>query len=286
MQDQSVNSSQSYSLDKDENEANLDPNAQKKHYSVTSDDSRKRFIELWNSGTITIKQAAQACGINYSTAKSIVKLSKIEGRVEKKKKRVSKRMRKEKEELESLLHGSLKRQRLELPSLDRFGSDTQFLQQLGILPPKQDSKEKQLVEKACSNKLVGLTSQFLNFSQQIQSNLSCQEDKIIPQYSTQFNNSFLIEKEVQQQYQNGLSAIELRNLSLLQLQQFQEIIQVNSLTHNSLGGKVQATNPPVSEPQRLIQGNNILFEILMQKTLDENLGLMQKGSSCLHCLYV
>jgi hypothetical protein len=52
-----------------------------------------------------------------------VKLSKLEGRIEKKKKRISKRMRKEKEELESLLHNSLKRQRFELPSLDRPISD-------------------------------------------------------------------------------------------------------------------------------------------------------------------
>ena len=29
---------------------------QKKQYSVTTDEVRKRFVELWNSGTITIKQ--------------------------------------------------------------------------------------------------------------------------------------------------------------------------------------------------------------------------------------
>ena len=28
----------------------------KKKYSVTTDDLRKRFIELWNSGNCTIKQ--------------------------------------------------------------------------------------------------------------------------------------------------------------------------------------------------------------------------------------
>ena len=33
-------------------------------------------------------QAARVCGINYSTAKSIVKLVKTEGRLEKKKKRI------------------------------------------------------------------------------------------------------------------------------------------------------------------------------------------------------
>jgi len=30
----------------------------KKHYSVTTDESRRKFIELWNSGTITIKQVS------------------------------------------------------------------------------------------------------------------------------------------------------------------------------------------------------------------------------------
>lgn len=49
------------STSKDENleePKSIDGNSSKKHYSVTTDDSRKRFIELWNSGTITIKQAA------------------------------------------------------------------------------------------------------------------------------------------------------------------------------------------------------------------------------------
>jgi predicted transcriptional regulator len=91
----------------EENKNILDPlSSHKKTYNVTSDESRRKFMELWNSGTITIKevrlfpsliifQAATACNINYSTAKSIVKLSKLEGRVEKKKKRVSKRMKHE-----------------------------------------------------------------------------------------------------------------------------------------------------------------------------------------------
>lgn len=105
-----INNSPAYdSLEQEDIINNSSSSSCKKQYSVTSDDSRKRFIELWNSGTITIKQAAQACGINYSTAKSIVKLSKNEGRIEKKKKRISKKMRKEKEELESLLNSTLKR---------------------------------------------------------------------------------------------------------------------------------------------------------------------------------
>jgi len=47
----------------------------------------------------------------------------MEGRIEKKKKRISKRMRREKEELESLLHSSLKRQKIELPTLDQRSSE-------------------------------------------------------------------------------------------------------------------------------------------------------------------
>jgi hypothetical protein len=43
------------------------------------------------------------CGINYSTAKSIVKLQRLEGRIEKKKKRISRKIKKEKEQLECLL---------------------------------------------------------------------------------------------------------------------------------------------------------------------------------------
>jgi hypothetical protein len=43
------------------------------------------------------------CGINYSTAKSIVKLQRLEGRIEKKKKRISRKIKKEKEQLETLL---------------------------------------------------------------------------------------------------------------------------------------------------------------------------------------
>jgi len=47
----------------------------------------------------------------------------MEGRIEKKKKRISKRMRREKEELENLLHSSLKRQKIELPTLDQRSSE-------------------------------------------------------------------------------------------------------------------------------------------------------------------
>ena len=43
------------------------------------------------------------CGINYSTAKSIVKLQRLEGRIEKKKKRISRKIKKEKEQLEWLV---------------------------------------------------------------------------------------------------------------------------------------------------------------------------------------
>lgn len=79
-----------------------------KHYSVTNDDVRLQFIHKWNNGAQTIKQvsyyfilisgqAAKECGINYSTAKSIVKLLKIEGRIEKKKKRISRKVKKERE---------------------------------------------------------------------------------------------------------------------------------------------------------------------------------------------
>lgn len=43
----------------------------------------------------------------------------MEGRIEKKKKRISKRMRREKEELENLLHTSMKRQKIDSNSLDQ-----------------------------------------------------------------------------------------------------------------------------------------------------------------------
>ncbi len=42
-------------------------------------------------GFLTCIQASEKCGINYSTAKSIVKLLKIEGRVNKKKNRISRK---------------------------------------------------------------------------------------------------------------------------------------------------------------------------------------------------
>jgi predicted transcriptional regulator len=58
-------------------------------------------------------QAAKECGINYSTAKSIVKLLKIEGRIEKKKKRISRKVKKEREQLESIFSQTLKRQKLD-----------------------------------------------------------------------------------------------------------------------------------------------------------------------------
>eukprot|EP00347_Sterkiella_histriomuscorum_P017604 403348704 len=60
---------------------------ERKRYNVTSDDQRLKFIELIHSGDKSIKDAAQICGINYSTAKSIVKLLKDQGRVMKKKHR-------------------------------------------------------------------------------------------------------------------------------------------------------------------------------------------------------
>lgn len=55
------------STSKDENleePKSIDGNSSKKHYSVTTDDSRKRFIELWNSGTITIKQVSNSSSHN------------------------------------------------------------------------------------------------------------------------------------------------------------------------------------------------------------------------------
>ncbi|CDW83836.1 UNKNOWN [Stylonychia lemnae] len=60
---------------------------EKKKYSVTSDSQRLRFMNILSQGDTTIKEAAKKCDINYSTAKSIVKLMKDQGRILKKKHR-------------------------------------------------------------------------------------------------------------------------------------------------------------------------------------------------------
>lgn len=87
---------------------------ERKHYNVTTDEVRRRLIALWATGTKNIKevrpervesnlQASEECGINYSTAKSIVKLMKIEGRIDKKKKRATRRNKIQIDELERLI---------------------------------------------------------------------------------------------------------------------------------------------------------------------------------------
>lgn len=50
-------------------------------------------------------QASEECGINYSTAKSIVKLMKNEGRIDKKKKRATRKNRMQINELEMMIRG-------------------------------------------------------------------------------------------------------------------------------------------------------------------------------------
>ena len=68
-------------------------------YQVTNDEQRARFIQKVIGSKLTIRevktssfnfQAAEASNIRYSTAKTILKVYKCEGRVEKKKKRTKK----------------------------------------------------------------------------------------------------------------------------------------------------------------------------------------------------
>jgi len=62
-----------------------------KTYQVTNDDQRSQFIlKVIGPQQSTIREAAEAVGIRYSTAKTILKVYKTEGRVEKKKKRTKK----------------------------------------------------------------------------------------------------------------------------------------------------------------------------------------------------
>ncbi len=61
-----------------------------KSYQTTSDDQRFNFVQKILRKELTIREAASAFGIRYSTAKTIMKVYKSEGRFEKKKKRLKK----------------------------------------------------------------------------------------------------------------------------------------------------------------------------------------------------
>ena len=59
-----------------------------KTYQVTNDEQRFKLIhKVIGEQQLTIREAAAAIGIRYSTAKTILKVFKSEGRIEKKKKR-------------------------------------------------------------------------------------------------------------------------------------------------------------------------------------------------------
>ncbi len=61
-----------------------------KSYQTTSDEQRFSFIQKIVRKELTIREAAAAFGIRYSTAKTIMKVYKSEGRFEKKKHRLKK----------------------------------------------------------------------------------------------------------------------------------------------------------------------------------------------------
>eukprot|EP00831_Metopus_contortus_P008472 TRINITY_DN1324_c0_g1_i1.p1 TRINITY_DN1324_c0_g1~~TRINITY_DN1324_c0_g1_i1.p1 ORF type:complete len:185 (+),score=0.05 TRINITY_DN1324_c0_g1_i1:104-658(+) len=62
----------------------------KREYSIVSLDKRQELIDLIESQTLTLKDAAEKVGIKYSTAKNIVKIYVKEQRINPKPKRVSK----------------------------------------------------------------------------------------------------------------------------------------------------------------------------------------------------
>jgi len=61
-----------------------------KSYQTTSDEQRFKFVQKILKKELTIREAATAFGIRYSTAKTIMKVYKSEGRFEKKKHRLKK----------------------------------------------------------------------------------------------------------------------------------------------------------------------------------------------------
>ncbi len=62
-----------------------------KSYNITTDEQRFALIKRVTAKELTIKQAARIYGLKYTTAKTVWKIYKREGRVEKKKQRSKKR---------------------------------------------------------------------------------------------------------------------------------------------------------------------------------------------------
>ena len=61
-----------------------------KSYQTTNDEQRFKFVQKILKKELTIREAATEFGIRYSTAKTIMKVYKSEGRFEKKKHRLKK----------------------------------------------------------------------------------------------------------------------------------------------------------------------------------------------------
>eukprot|EP01017_Pseudomicrothorax_dubius_P048074 TRINITY_DN8694_c0_g8_i1.p1 TRINITY_DN8694_c0_g8~~TRINITY_DN8694_c0_g8_i1.p1 ORF type:complete len:170 (-),score=19.24 TRINITY_DN8694_c0_g8_i1:355-864(-) len=61
-------------------------------YAKIQDDDRKALIDLVIGSKMEVKEAAQKCGINHSTARAILKVYHEEGRVFKKKIRAKKKI--------------------------------------------------------------------------------------------------------------------------------------------------------------------------------------------------
>lgn len=55
----------------------------KRQYKKVSDTKREQLIECIRQRDITIKEAAEACGINYENAKAIARVFRKEKRVSK-----------------------------------------------------------------------------------------------------------------------------------------------------------------------------------------------------------
>lgn len=71
-----------------------DKHPKKQHYKRISDQTRQELIEMVYLKDYLLKDAAKSLGINYSTAKTIIRIFRIEKRLEKKKSHKDKQLRK------------------------------------------------------------------------------------------------------------------------------------------------------------------------------------------------